>query len=155
MAKFSIRYTSDFSPTLVYASWAVFSLMTGLLAWVLGIGVPRIPLFPAPMIHSITYQGPAYASIVSAFGVSILGAIYLSTKIRVAGINSFLRFVAILTGAGAAVVLAAVNPFVYSGYISEVMRTLLLLGDWVAIGLVGTILSFVFAHGLAIGLGRH
>ena len=152
MKLFSISKRADFSPAAFYASWQVFSLMPGLLVWMLGIGIPRSEFFPVPMIETVSYAGAAYASALTSVAVGFLAAFRLSSVLRVQAITPFWRFICILVGVASICMVGGFNPFTYDTFAVRVIMSVIDLLDWVAIGFIATFLSCIFALGVAIGL---
>lgn len=154
MKFFCVELRADFSLMTFYASWQVFSLIPGLLVWMLGIGIPRSEFFPVPMIESVSYPGAAYASALTSIAVGLLAAFRLFSTIHVRGMTPFWRFICILISTGSLCLLGGVNPFAYDTFAVRVIMSVVDLLDWVAIGAVSTLLSFVFAFSLALGLSK-
>ncbi len=154
MSRFAIEGRADFSAMALLAGWFTLSTLPGLIVWMLGLGVPRMEFFPVPMISAVSYQSAAYASIVTAVACGFLAIFHLNKAIRTRGLNKFVRFIALIFALGMLALLGGFNPFSYNNLPGRVARTLLDLGDWVTLSIVGTVASFAFAFCLSIALRR-
>lgn len=146
----SLEKRSDFSLPAFFAGWAVLAMLPGLIVWMLGIGVPRIEYFPAPVVSVVTYQSAAYASIVTAFGLALLAAFRLAAGLRVKSISPFWRSICLLGALAAPSLTGGFNPFEYNNIVTRVLYELVAIGDWVTVSLMAISTSFGFAVCMAL-----
>lgn len=154
MARASIQYKSDFSISALLVTWFVLSVMPGIMVWVLGIHVPHWDLFPAPMSRSVYFPGPAYASLVTSLVVGVLATFHLSKSMIISGLNPFWRVSSIGMAIACIAFMATMNPFVSSNYAGQIASQVLVIGDWLVIAGIGTVVSFAFSLLLTIGISR-
>jgi len=146
----SLEKRSDFSLAAFLSAWTVLAMLPGLMVWMLGIGVPRIEWFPVPMVAIVTYQGAAYASTLTAYGLGFLAAFGLSGGIKIRSTTPFWRFLCLLGALAAPVLIGGFNPFEHDNIVTRVLYELVVLGDWITISLLAIASSFIFAGCMAL-----